>query len=217
MKEYLKIKNIFLFDEKYRTVVGLDETMQTLKNITWEGTEKVDGTNVRVHWDGHRIEFAGRTDKAELPKELKEALSNIFLTQEMEYVFEQLFEDKDVILYGEGYGPKIQNGGDYSQEAKFILFDVEINDFYLSRENVNDIADKLGLDKVPVVFEGTLDDAIEYVKKHNMSTLGNGKHEMEGLVLQPKGIVLYDYKKRPLKCKCKYRDLVKANMIYIEI
>lgn len=213
MKEYLKIKNIFLFDEKYRTVVGLDETMQTLKNITWEGTEKVDGTNVRVHWDGHRIEFAGRTDKAELPKELKEALSNIFLTQEMEYVFEQLFEDKDVILYGEGYGPKIQNGGDYSQEAKFILFDVEINDFYLSRENVNDIADKLGLDKVPVVFEGTLDDAIEYVKKHNMSTLGNGKHEMEGLVLQPKGIVLYDYKKRPLKCKCKYRDLVKANMI----
>lgn len=80
MKEYLKIKNIFLFDEKYRTVVGLDETMQTLKNITWEGTEKVDGTNVRVHWDGHRIEFAGRTDKAELPKELKEALSNIFLT-----------------------------------------------------------------------------------------------------------------------------------------
>ena len=213
MKEYLKIKNIFLFDEKYRTVVGLDETIQTLKNITWEGTEKVDGTNVRVHWDGHRIELAGRTDKAELPKELKEALSNIFLTQEMEYVFEQLFEDKDVILYGEGYGPKIQSGGDYSQETKFILFDIEINDFYLSRENVNDIANKLGLDKVPVVFEGTLDDAIEYVKKHNMSTLGNGKHEMEGLVLQPKGIVLYDYKKRPLKCKCKYRDLVKANMV----
>lgn len=213
MKEYLKIKNIFLFDEKYRTVVGLDETMQIVKNLIWQGTEKVDGTNVRVHWDGHRIEFAGRTDKAELPKELKEALTNIFLTQEMEYVFEQIFEDKDVILYGEGYGPKIQNGGDYSQDAKFILFDIEINDFYLKREDVNDIADKLGLDKVPVVFEGTLDEAIEYVKKHNASTLGNKKHEMEGLVLQPKGIILYDYKKRPLKCKCKYRDLIKANLV----
>lgn len=209
MKEYLKISNLFKFDEKYRTILGMTETYEVLKNIIWEGTEKVDGTNIRIHWDGHRIEFAGRTDKAEIPNELKSSLTSLFLTQEMEYVFEQLFEDKDVILYGEGYGPKIQNGGNYSQDTKFILFDIEINDFYLSRKNVNEIAEKLGLDSVPVVFEGTLDDAIEFVKNHPMSTLGNHQHEMEGLVLQPMGIVLYDSKKKPLKCKCKYRDIVK--------
>lgn len=213
MKEYLKINNIFKFDEKYRNIVGMTETYETLKNITWEGTEKVDGTNIRVHWDGHRIEFAGRTDKAEIPKDLLKVLTDLFLTQEMEYVFEQLFEDKDVILYGEGYGAKIQSGGDYSQEPKFILFDVEIDGFYLSRANVNDIANKLGLDKVPVVFTGTLEDAIDFVGKHNASTIGNGKHEMEGLVLQPKDVILYDSKKHPLKCKCKYRDMLKAGLV----
>lgn len=210
MKEYLKINNLFKFDEKFRTIVGMTDTYNALKNITWEGTEKVDGTNIRVHWDGHRIELAGRTDKADIPKELLKVLTDTFLTQEMEYVFEQLFGDKEATLYGEGYGEKIQSGGDYTKGNKFILFDVEVEDFYLSRENVNDIADKLGLDKVPVVFEGTLEEAIKYVSDHKPSTLGNGKHEMEGLVLQPKGIVLYDNRKKPLKCKCKYRDLLKS-------
>ena len=135
----------------------------------------------------------------------------MFCTQEMEYVFEQVFEDKDVILFGEGYGPKIQNGGTYSKEPKFILFDVCIDDHYLSRANVNDIAEKLCIDAVPVMFVGTLDEAIEYVRRHPMSTLGNGEHEMEGLVLQPLGIVLYDSKFHPVKCKCKYRDVIRYN------
>ena len=209
MKEYLKINNLFTFDEKYRTIKGMSDTYKTLKNLIWEGTEKVDGTNIRVHWDGHEISYAGRTDKAQIPTELQNALDLIFANKEMEYVFEQMFGEKTVTLYGEGYGPKIQNGGTYSDETKFILFDVEIDDFYLSRENVNQIADKLGIDKVPVVFYGTLDAAIEYVKEHHMSTLGNHNHEMEGLVLQPFGLVLYDNKKKPLKCKCKYRDIEK--------
>ena len=211
MKEFMKINNIFTFDAKNKGITGLTPTYNVLKNIVWEGTEKVDGTNIRVHWDGHRVEFAGRTDKAEIPADLKAKLEEMFCTQEMEYVFEQVFEDKDVILFGEGYGPKIQNGGTYSKEPKFILFDVCIDDHYLSRANVNDIAEKLCIDAVPVMFVGTLDEAIEYVRRHHMSTLGNGEHEMEGLVLQPLGIVLYDSKFHPVKCKCKYRDVIRYN------
>ena len=209
MKEYTKINNLFKFDEKYRTIVGMSDTYKTLKNITWQGTEKIDGTNIRVYWDGHRISFAGRTDKAQIPNELQQALNELFLTQEMEYVFEQMFGEKEVILFGEGYGSKIQSGGDYSTTAKFILFDVLVENSYLLRDNVNDIANKLGLDSVPVVFEGTLNEAIEFVKLHHMSTLGNNKHEMEGIVLEPKNIRLYDNNFKPLKCKCKYRDVVK--------
>lgn len=211
MKEFMKINNIFTFDAKNKGITGLTPTYNVLKNVVWEGTEKVDGTNIRIHWDGHRVEFAGRTDKAEIPADLKTKLEEMFCTQEMEYVFEQVFEDKDVILFGEGYGPKIQNGGTYSKEPKFILFDVCIDDHYLSRANVNDIAEKLCIDAVPVMFVGTLDEAIEYVRRHPMSTLGNGEHEMEGLVLQPLGIVLYDSKFHPVKCKCKYRDVIRYN------
>ena len=212
MKEFLKIPNIFEFDAKYKQVLGFTSTFEALKNIIWQGTEKVDGTNIRVHWDGHRVEIGGRTDSAQIPSQLANYLAEIFLTQEMEYVFEQMFEDKDVILFGEGYGKGIQKDGEkYCSDARFILFDVQIGDFYLTRENVQEIAEKLGLDTVPVLFEGTLDDAVKFVGEHHMSTL-NESHEMEGLVLEPKGIRLYDNRLKPIKCKCKYRDLVKAGL-----
>ena len=214
MKEYQKINNIFKFDEKYRTIMGMTDTYQALRNIEWIGTEKVDGTNIRIYWDGHKIQIAGRTEKSQIPEHLMNYLSNLFLTQEMEYVFEQMFGEKETYLFGEGYGYKIQaNGDEYFEDRKsvgFILFDVNIGGFDLSRDNVNDIAEKLGLKSVPVVFRGTLDDAIKFVKKHNVSTLGNGSHEMEGLVLQPI-IQLYDSKHKLIKCKCKYGDIVKAN------
>lgn len=212
MKEYMKINNIFKFDEKYREIVGMTDTYKVLKDIEWIGTEKVDGTNIRIYWDGHEIKIGGRTEKAQIPNHLMEYLSNTFLTQEMEYVFEQMFGEKEVYLFGEGYGYKIQANGDkYFIDRKsvgFILFDVKINNFDLSRENVNNIAEKLGLDSVPIVFRGKLDEAIEFVKEHPMSNLGDWSHEMEGLVLQP-SITLYDNQHKLIKCKCKYRDVIK--------
>lgn len=207
MKEFTKIANVFTMDVKGK-VTGLQPMFRTLRNVEWEGTEKVDGTNIRIHWDGHTIEIGGRTDKAQIPNELKKILEDCFLSKPMEYKFEEIFGEKDVILFGEGYGPKIQNGGTYATEPKFILFDVLVDEkFYLTRANVQDIANKMELDTVPVVFNGTLDEAIDYVDAHPMSTLGEHKHEMEGLVLQPKDVVLYDAKGHPLKCKCKYRDI----------
>lgn len=213
-KEYQKIGNVFKFDEKFRTIVGLNEPFETLKNIIWQGTEKIDGTNIRVHWDGHDIEIAGHTDKAQIPPKLKEYLENLFLTQEMEYVFEQIFAEKEAYIFGEGFGAGIQKyGGDYVEngtDVGFIIFDINIGGFDLKRESVDDIAGRLGIPSVPVVFEGTLDQAKEYVLEHHMSTLNGGKHEMEGLVLVPKGVQLYDSKRHLIKCKCKYRDIVKG-------
>ena len=82
----------------------------------------------------------------------------------------------------------------------------------MKRSNVDDIANKLGLPSVPVVFEGTLDEAKEFVAKHQMSTLNGGLHEMEGIVLVPRNIQLYDNKHKLIKCKCKYRDMLKAEL-----
>lgn len=210
MKEFTKISNIFLMDTKGK-ITGLQPLFRTLRKVTWEGTEKVDGTNIRIHWDGHSVEIGGRTDKAEIPTHLKEKLEERFLSKPMEYKFEEIFGEKDVILFGEGYGPKIQNGGTYASEPKFILFDVLVDGkFYLTRANVDDVAEKMELDKVPVVFYGTIDEAIECVAQHPMSTLGEHQHEMEGLVLQPVGIMLYDANGHPLKGKCKYRDICKT-------
>ena len=180
MNEYRKIANVFKFDAKYKNIVGLNEPFNSLKNLTWVGTEKVDGTNIRIIWDGYKIEIKGRTDNAQFQGELYDTLSQMFLTKEMEYVFEQIFENKEVVIYGEGYGPKIQAGGGlYSDKPKFIVFDINIDGHYLKRANVLDICEKLNLDVVPDIFLGTIDEAKKFVSKHPSSTI-NEKHEMEG-------------------------------------
>ena len=211
-KEYQKINNIFEFGEKYRTILGIIEPYKSLKDLIWQGTEKIDGTNIRIYWDGHNITFAGRTNNADNPKELSNYLTKLFLTDEMEYVFEQIFGEKETYIFGEGFGNKIQSGGDYG-EIGFIIFDINIDGFDLKRSDIDDIASRLGLPSVPVRFEGTLEEAIYWVSEHHMSSLGNGNHEVEGLVLVPKNIQLYDNKHKLIKCKCKYRDMLKSGFI----
>ena len=119
-------------------------------------------------------------------------------------------------LRGEGFGAGIQKaGGDYVEngtDVSFIIFDINIDGFDLKRESVNDIASRLGIPSVPVVFHGTLDEAKAFVASHPMSTLNGGRHEMEGLVLVP-CVQLYDAKHHLIKCKCKYRDMVRAGLV----
>ncbi len=211
MEEYMKIKNLFMFNEKHE-IEGESPLFKALKDIVWTGTEKIDGTNVRIYWDGHEIKYAGRTDKADMPKELKATLDNIFMNQEMEYLFEQIFENKEAYIFGEGYGPKIQNGGGYSKATKFIVFDITIDGFELNRENVNDVAKKLGLDYVPTLYVGNLNGAIEYVKENHKSEIAESEDKkIEGLVLTP-CIDIYDRRGHRIKCKCKYRDVKKYIM-----
>ena len=101
---------------------------------------------------------------------------------------------------------------DADNKCGFIIFDINIDGWDLKRKDVDDITNKLGLPSVPVVFEGTLDEAKEFVAKHQMSTLNGGLHEMEGIVLVPRDVQLYDNKHKMIKCKCKYRDMLKAGL-----
>jgi hypothetical protein len=212
MKTYRKIPNIFEFDNLTRKPIRIAEPFLTLKDIQWVGTEKVDGTNIRVYWDGYRISIAGRTDKAKIPPHLYKYLSDLFLTPEMESLFEQTFGDKEAYIFGEGYGAKIQKNGElYSEAPKFIVFDVTVDGNELSLVNISDVALKLGLSMVDVVFHGTLEEAITYVKQHPNSYLNGGTHEMEGLVLSPLAAKLYDKNGDIIKCKCKWREVKEWN------
>lgn len=189
MKEYPKIETIFnrdttgtkkLIPGSYR-----NETVKYLSEFTWVWTEKIDGTNIRIHWNGHKITFGGRTDKAQIPVELINWLNDKFINIETEELFEQKFGESEVTLYGEGYGCKIQKGGgNYIPDGvSFILFDVLINDIWLTRDSVEDIAKTFAIDVVPVVGVGDLDDAVEYVRSKPNSKIGTAK--MEGVVARP--------------------------------
>ncbi|WP_281513140.1 RNA ligase family protein [Bacteroides acidifaciens] len=179
------------------------ETVEFLANNTWIFTEKIDGTNIRVHWDGHQVEFGGRTDKAQIPPKLSEYLESVFKDNTAEELFEQKFGEADVILFGEGYGPGIQKGGLYRDDVSFILFDVLIGDVYLKWDDVKDIAKTFGIDVVPVLGYGTINDAVEIVKSKPMSLIGIAP--MEGIVARPV-IGMFDRLGRRVITKIKVRD-----------
>lgn len=189
MKEYTKIETIFerdmegtkkLIEGKYH-----NETVAYLKDNEWICTEKIDGTNIGVIWDGHKVSYQGRTERAQVPAHLMNRLIELFGGRVNEELFEQKFGEMQVILFGEGYGAKIQNGGKYRNDVSFILFDVYLpeQDLWLKRDAIEDIAKAFGIDAVPIILRGSLQQAVDYVKSKPKSTFGEA--DMEGLVCRP--------------------------------
>lgn len=211
MKEYHKIQTCFKRDEKTKHIIENDWTLpefEFLKDNQWVFTEKVDGTNIRVMWDGENVVFGGKTDNASIPVPLLYELQKVFEGTARKHQIGTIFpkEEKplEVCLYGEGYGAKIQKGGgNYSQTPKFVLFDVKIGDWYLQRKDVEDIATKLGIDIVPIVGQGTLTEAIELVRKGQKSQWGD--FIAEGLVVRP-AVELKTRRGDRLITKIKHKD-----------
>lgn len=185
---YNKIPGLYKREEQkpFNLIEGMyrEPEFELLKDIEWTFTEKVDGTNIRIIWDGHNIVFGGRTDNAQIPNHLVNKLNQLFMGTRMEQVFEQVFGESKAIIYGEGYGAKIQKGGgNYSEDQEFVLFDVKIGEIYLERENVEDIANKFSLKVVPIVHKGKLQEGVDIVKNGLTSQWGN--FIAEGLVAKP--------------------------------
>ena len=190
MIPYIKIDTPFerdndgtkkLIDCKFR-----NETVEYLKDNKWLCSEKIDGTNIGVVWDGHKVSFQGRTERAQIPTQLVNKLNELFGGTINEEMFEQKFGEMNVILFGEGYGPKIQKGGGlYRDNVSFILFDVYLSDqnLWLKRDAVEDIAKSFGIDVVDIVLTGTLQETIDFVKTKPKSHIRTAN--MEGLVCRP--------------------------------
>lgn len=211
MKEYHKIKSLWARESKkpHNLIVGkyaLPE-FELLKDITWTFTEKVDGTNIRIMWDGNKISFGGRTENAQIPSRLYDKLFEMFGGEANEQVFESIF-DGPACLYGEGYGAKIQKiGGNYlSDTCSFVLFDVRVGDWWLQRQDVEEVAKKLDIDVVPILGEGSLEDMSNTVKESFNSQWG--EFEAEGLVARPK-TELFDRSGKRIITKLKCKDFKK--------
>jgi hypothetical protein len=120
-----------------------------------------------------------------------------------------------VVLYGEGYGAGIQSGGVYRPDKSFRLFDVLVDDqWWLSWENVEDIAKKLDIKTVTFLGFWTLEQIIANVKEGVPSNValedsGNSTHIAEGIVgrtIEP----LFDRRGKRIILKLKTSDFGKA-------
>lgn len=206
---YQKIPALYRREDArpHRVLIGQyrDPIIEQLAPLEWIFTEKVDGTNIRIIWDGHKVTFGGRTENAQLPTPLVARLTELFGGDTNEQVFEETFGTKQVILFGEGYGAKIQKGGgNYRPDQDFVLFDAMVNGLYLSRENTEGIAVKFGLDVVPVVLRGSIDRAVNLVQSGLFSTWG--QFFAEGLIGRP-AVDLYTRDGERIIVKIKHADL----------
>jgi len=190
MNQYTKIQTVYKRDERTKKIIEGDYSMpefEYLERNKWVFTEKVDGTNTRVMWNGERVVFGGKSDDAQMPMHLLYKLQELFEGTAKRQLFIKQFgaEPTQVCLYGEGYGSKIQAAGKlYIPDGHdFVLFDVKVGDWWLQREAIEEIAVNLGIKLVPIIGTGTLTEAIELTRFGQKSQWGD--FLSEGIVARP--------------------------------
>lgn len=196
----------------------------------WTITEKVDGTNCRVVFkrssstaqdntvilddDKSTVEFGGRTENSQMPTSLLGYLQRTFYVEKFLEVFP---EAKEIRLFGEGYGDKIQSGGYYRKDQAFVLFDVWIDGWWLTREGVEEVANKLDINTTHLILneddfgnptlKWSLDKIVDYVKKRPLSYHATVQpHVMEGVIARAEPQMLFRGSKLPIQFKLKCED-----------
>lgn len=193
MNKYPKIQTVYKRDPEtnYKTLLieqWSEPEFDYLKDCLWDFTEKVDGTNIRVIWDGECVVFKGKSDNSQIPPFLLRELQRMFrFTDNFKKAFDYDPDEDDieVCLYGEGYGARIQKGGgNYIKDGvSFVLFDIKVGKIWLKREGILDIAEKLDILVVPRIGIGTLHTMVD------MAHIGFnsywGEFLAEGIVAKP--------------------------------
>jgi hypothetical protein len=199
MIEYPKIETLYNRDpETFKVIPTLTRLKEFSIVNSWYVTEKIDGTNIRISWDteAKTVTFGGRTDNAQIPSLLVNYLQDKFTPE----VFAPVF-DSSAILFGEGYGEKIQKvGGLYRKGVSFRLFDVLVGNWWLEPESLNEIAASLGIHTVPAIeiiqsLPKTLSDLWDILKvTRSLTSILD-----DGAGCEPEGIVARSY---PLLLTC---------------
>src|SRR5712691_1407680 len=110
MSEYHKIETLYERDDRTHKLkdplVLRNRIYGALKS--WQWTEKVDGTNIRVIWRDGKITIGGRTDNAQIHADLIRWIYGNITREALASTFN---DSAHVVLYSEGYGAGIQKGG----------------------------------------------------------------------------------------------------------
>jgi hypothetical protein len=220
-RTYTKINTLYKRDEKGNIMLGeySRPEFEYLHDVPWIAYEKLDGTNMSYYWNGHILEIHGKTDNASIPAPLQKKMEELVTVEMMQKVFPLKYDAEGneipmlVIIYGEGYGSKIQKGGGryISNDVNFRVFDVNIDGWWLELKDVEDIANKLNLEMVVPFGELTIAEAEEMVKTGFISPIAEDTTLIaEGLVLRP-NVQLFNKRGERIMVKIKYRDYPHEN------
>lgn len=219
--EYPKIETLWKRDDRFKVIPGEYKLPEFGIPHSWMITEKIHGTNTRVIMTkGGKIIFTGRTEDASMSTYQWITLEEMFPQEKVQAAFEQE-EDGTypvIVLYGETYGPKImKGGGNYRGDTSFRLFDVRVGEWWLNWENVEDVAKKLGISTVPVLWEDSdyeptcrdeLLDMFQCAARRSVVARedgGKADHMPEGIVARTNPL-LFTRKGERLMWKLKVKD-----------
>lgn len=167
-------------DEMARVECYRDPLSCQLSKTGWQYKRKLDGQNMRVFWDGDQALWNGKSDKFTCNSVLTKYMNETFL----EEIFEEKFDRNiKVVLFGEHMGPGVQGNELKLKTSEFVLYDVNINDYWQSPKNIQEIAGYFGIktcyDYMPEMPDcDTLDSLIDRV------STGEFK-DWEGIVATP--------------------------------
>jgi hypothetical protein len=189
---YNKIQSLYKRNlDGDRSLIFGDYTFEEFEAVNrWTVTEKIDGTSIRIiasrQEDGTlKTDIGGRTANSQIPTSLLQHLIYAFRRENLEKVF---MDAQHIILYGEGYGAKIQGGGYYRKDQAFILFDVKVDGYWLDRDNVFAVSQALEIPCVPQFLNRdgnkawTTQEIVECLELKPASRSAEEVHMMEGFV-----------------------------------
>ena len=192
--KYHKIQSVFFRDpaNHHKTFMmgeWAEPAFSYLAEDMWVATEKIDGTNMRLHIipnpverpEKHDWKVGGRNDNSQV---------HVDLIEHMNAIGERAGHLSGLTLYGEGYGAGIQKGGGgYRSDMGFILFDVMVTETgtFLESGDVVDIALKMDLPYSGPCWYGTLMAAVNRFRELDDRPLDSAfrESEAEGWVLRP--------------------------------
>lgn len=214
MREYPKIDNLYKRNpaKKSELLVGTFTRPEFSLIYAWDVTEKVDGTNVQLKF--HRVfngtfDVNGRTERAQFTiaqENFLEELGDRIRGKVLHTI--NYFNLDTLTIYGELYGPRIQAGGNYSQQLGFRAFDMMVNDkVWLTPEDVRKNADYFEVEQVPNLGTMTTDSIFLMVAGGFKSTFAiNQDYDAEGVIAKPP-FNLYDQRGERVMFKLKTKDL----------
>lgn len=159
MHYYQKIQCPFLRVNPKDKIVDVnqysDKYADLLKTTLFSATEKVDGINLNIIYDGNDVWYQGHTDSSNWSQDESDWINKHYCNYEFTQLCEQQFGEKTVQFCGELIGPKIQKNRYGLDDYKFVVFDIKINNVYINREAVKEITNTMLMDTVKD-YEGSL-------------------------------------------------------------
>ena len=207
MLEYPKIETLYKRDKETFKVDVLQVRNPAFNCIKhWVWTEKIDGMNIRVGWDSWKKSFTiysrngQNVPEAGLLEPIKQCLDAA--------KFDSLFPSTDIVVFGELFGAGIQKGKLYSDDKKFVGFDIFVHSIppvgvWLSPFNTDQVLDQLGIIMAPYRGHMSLQEATFLVAGGFNSDFGTAA--AEGLVGRPQE-TLHDGRGNRIIVKLKTKD-----------